>query len=453
MSEDLHPADIPTHAGTSVAGGTAPARPRRPGDVVAGKYVLTRYLARGGMAEVWLGTHESLKTDVAIKFVDVKLARDKAAGPYVLERFRFEAQLSARLGARTRQVVAVHDAGEHEGAPYLVMEYVPGRTLDAEVEANGPLSPARFAEVLDQIANALGAAHELGVIHRDLKPSNLLLVDEPDGKLSVKLADFGVAKAFGTTLALDRPRETQEGEMVGSPAFMSPEQARGIGQIDARSDIWSLGVVAYETLTGKPCFDGLTLLDVFASITMARYEPPRTARPDLPDGIDAWMARALAIDPADRFESVEEMASEFRVLLGGRRRAAQRRRRIVVAILVAAALMLLAVAIARVASGPKPPAPVASSTTMPSAAAPVTPAPVSTGAVTSAPPHAPEPPVASTGTERSAVRPPVTAAPSVTLVMPPTAVAPPPPPPPPPATAAPEPPRRPNKGINPSEIQ
>ncbi len=211
-----------------------------------------RYLARGGMAEVWLGTHADLRTDVAIKFVDGRISSDRATGPYALERFRFEAQISARLGARTRHVVAVQDAGIHEGVPYLVMEYVPGRTLDEEVQTLGPMAPARFADVLDQAADALGVAHALGIVHRDIKASNLLLSNAEDGTLVVKVADFGVAKALDGSLALDRPRETQAGQLVGSPAFMSPEQLRGATCIDVRAATSGRsGVVAYEASPGR----------------------------------------------------------------------------------------------------------------------------------------------------------------------------------------------------------
>src|SRR5262249_40103556 len=158
--------------------------------------------------------------------------------PYALERFRFEAQISARLASCTRHVVAAHDAGEFVGLPYLVMEYVPGRTLEAEIEEAGPIDPDRMATILDQAADALGAAHAIGIVHRDLKPSNLMLVKAPDGGTVVKVADFGVAKALTRDLPLDRPRETAVGQLIGTPAFMSPEQIRGASELDARSDVF-----------------------------------------------------------------------------------------------------------------------------------------------------------------------------------------------------------------------
>src|SRR4051812_47504037 len=204
------------------------------GTLISGRYHLVRYLARGGMAEVWLATHDSLKCDVAIKFIDQRLIFDQ--GSAAMERFRMEAQVSARLGARTRHIVAVQDAGEHDGRPYLVMEFVPGHTLEEEIEDNGPLDPARLAALLDQAADALSAAHTLGIVHRDLKPSNMMVIEEPGSAPLLKISDFGIAKALRSDLKVDRPKETTAGELVGSPAYMSPEQIDGKRDLDTRTD-------------------------------------------------------------------------------------------------------------------------------------------------------------------------------------------------------------------------
>jgi serine/threonine-protein kinase len=337
MSGVQHQLDGDDRSPPPAAGPAGPARAE--GELVAGKYVLVRYLARGGMAEVWLATHQALKTEVAIKFVGGPVARSAEHEHYALERFRFEAQISAHLAARTHNVVAVQDAGMHGDTPYLVMEYVPGRTLEAEVRAAGAIAPESFADILDDVADALGAAHALGIVHRDLKPSNILVAEVPDanGRRITKVADFGVAKAFRSALALDRPRETQRGELVGSPAFMSPEQIAGAEGLDGRADLWSLGVVAYEALTGRPCFQGNTLLDTFAAISVGRYTPPSTCLPTLPSGVDAWVARALAPDPAHRFASAAEMAAGFRSLMGRPARSARRRRFVATVVAAAAA--------------------------------------------------------------------------------------------------------------------
>jgi serine/threonine-protein kinase len=291
------------------------------GMTIAGRYRLERYLARGGMAEVWAAQHEGLRSEVAIKFVDATLASDATTAPYALERFRFEAQISAKISAKTRHVVAVHDAGENHGVPYLVMELVKGHTLEDEVERSGAISIERCAAMLDQVADALEAAHALGIVHRDIKPSNVMLVDEPDGTLLVKVADFGVAKSLRSDLALDRPRETAVGELVGSPAFMSPEQIVGDTAIDARSDVWSLGVVTYEAVTGASCFEGANVPQLMMSIGKGIYRPASQVRADLPRGIDAFFARALAAKPRDRFSSASELATAFRALVAQPRRS------------------------------------------------------------------------------------------------------------------------------------
>jgi serine/threonine protein kinase len=423
-----------------------------PGAQIAGRYRLGKYLARGGMAEVWLATHLTLKSQVAIKFVSDAITGDHQSGPFALERFRFEAQVSAQLATRTKHIVAVQDAGEEDGMPYLVMEYIEGLTLRQEVELRGPMSAESFADVLDQIADALHAAHALGIVHRDLKPSNLMLIAQPDHSLFVKVADFGVAKATRASLLdLDRPRETVQGELVGSPAYMSPEQVRGLGGIDARSDLWSLGIAAYETLSGVPCFQGATLADLMVSI--GSDEPRRISdlRPDLPRALDDWFARALAKEPEQRFDTVEQMAAAFRAALAkpAQRRVAVRGIAASVVILVAAAAGGLALLRSRGASDPSP-APASSAALEPSTAV-LRP----TGAPTSSTPvEAPVEPVAPAPVRA----PPTKVSPSSTRVVTPSgtpgAAAPPPSviPPPRPPQPPPGKPPAPHK-IDPSEIQ
>jgi serine/threonine-protein kinase len=440
---------------------TEHSRSLKRGDLVAGKYALVSYLARGGMAEVWLATHKELKNEVAIKFVHEHLAQDTSGGPWALERFRFEAQISARMASHTRHTVAVLDAGTHQGAPYLVMEYVPGSTLEADVEQNGPITPERYAQVLDQVADALDAAHAMGIIHRDLKPSNFLLCDTTDQKgLFVKVADFGVAKAVDSTLALDRPRETQRGEVIGSPAFMSPEQLRGVPDLDARSDIWSLGVVSYEMLTGEECFEGKTIMDTFASISMRRFRPPSTVKEGLPRGIDAWMDRALAQEPKDRFQTVTEMAEAFRLLL---KPAVNPARGAAFAVLGLVAVALVAFGVVRLTTGTTTATPASTTqavalapTQAPSGAAPPpVPETVSTQAQTpvsvapTATGRAPSRTNTSNTPPRASATPTSASLPTSSPTSLPTSV------PPPTADPAPPPPRtkRPPKGIDPSEIQ
>jgi serine/threonine-protein kinase len=300
----------------------------------------------------------------------------------------------------------------------------------------GALSIARCADVLDQAADALAAAHALGIVHRDIKPSNIMLVDEPGGKLLVKVADFGVAKSLRSDLALDRPRETAVGELVGSPAFMSPEQIVGDAGVDARSDLWSLGVVAYEAVTGGSCFEGTNVPQLMMAIGTGVYRPASQVRPDLPRGIDAFFARALASRPGDRFATPHELASAFRALVEAPPRRSNRG-----VIIGAVALATTAACVGLFALLRAPEA--------------ATPAPVATppSAAIVTPPHDLPPivdapaPSATPTTTPSTTRVKSTATPLLPVVTPPVTTAPAPVPPP---TADPP---RPKKRIDPSEIQ
>lgn len=286
-----------------------------PGQIIGGRYELIGALGVGGMAEVWRAIHIPLRTEVAVKFVSARIAYDERVGPESMERFRFEAQISARLGARSRHIVAVHDADMHQGRPYLVMELVEGRSLGDWID-EGPLSPAQVAGVVEQVAEALDAAHAAGVLHRDLKPTNVLLAGERGGSFTAKVADFGIAKLVKGDLAVDRPKTTMVGAFVGTPAYMSPEQVTARVDVDHRSDLWALGVLAYEALTGQLPFEGPSYTAVMAAIGIGRFDAPSQRRPDLTPALDAWFKRALAYDREDRFSSAGEMAAALRAALG-----------------------------------------------------------------------------------------------------------------------------------------
>ena len=256
-----------------------------------GNFVLQRRLGQGGMGAVYLGENPTIGSKVAVKFLHPSLARD----PGVVRRFYDEAR-AANLVAH-ENVVRVLDLGhDPERGFHLIMEYVPGRTL-AEALRAGPLPLAFGEQVLAQICAALGEAHKRGVVHRDLKPENILLL-ERGAAPQVKITDFGIAKLRAETAA----GATALGEMLGTPAYMSPEQCRGT-PADARTDIYALGVMAYELCTGRPPFSGNIAALLTAHLTEAP-RPPRELRPDLPARWNQAILRALQKDPDQRFADV-----------------------------------------------------------------------------------------------------------------------------------------------------
>jgi len=364
------------------------------------------------MGEVWLATHTSLKTEVALKFADHGVRREPERAAVILERFLFEARVSARLGARTKHIVAVLDAGTEQGVPYLVMEFVQGHTLDEEVASSGPVPPERMAAILDQVADALDTAHELGVLHRDIKPANLM-VSVDSKNLLVKLADFGVAKIILPGLALEKPRETPRNAIIGSPAYMSPEQLRVGEPVSPRSDCWSLGVLTYEAMTAELPFSAKTVADLIVAITMTDPVPLSKRRPALGTAFDAWFNRAVAKAPERRFSSAKEMASAFRDCLAANIRRSPR-----MVILGAAILGGLCATVAAIVVTQQPPATPA--TPSPPASAQTPPAPLNPGPVVN--PVGPAPTLAPTPQPMPAPTPqPVVAPPTATAATPPVA--------------------------------
>ncbi|MCC6213879.1 MAG: serine/threonine protein kinase [Polyangiaceae bacterium] len=296
---------------TPVPPAPPPSQDATPGELVAGKYRLTRLIGRGGMGSVWEGVHATLGTRVAVKFIDA----EHAASPEARVRFVNEARAAAML--RSKHVVQVHDHGLMEdGRPYIVMEFLAGEPLDRRLERVGRLSLQDTAGIVQQVCRALTKAHAAGIIHRDLKPENVFLVwDEEDHADIAKVVDFGIAK-FTDPVAASSSGATRTGSVVGTPYYMSPEQARGLRSIDVRSDLWSVGVIAYRCVVGGLPFEGEAVGDLLVKICTAPLPVPSQVAPGVPAAFDAWFVRALERDPARRYASAIELAEALAASAG-----------------------------------------------------------------------------------------------------------------------------------------
>ncbi len=269
--------------------------PNEPPRVFSERYELNHLIARGGMAEVYRAHDRLLDRPVALKVLFPELSIDRS----FVERFRREAQAAANLSHPN--IVPVFDWGEDSGTYFIVMEFIDGRPLSAILKTAGPLSADRTADIGAPVAAALGYAHKHGVIHRDVKPGNVLITDEGQ----VKVTDFGIARAINTEESL-----TQTGAVMGTATYFSPEQAEGVG-VDARSDIYSLGVVLFEMVTGRPPFLGDTPVAVASKHVRDHPPAPRELNPSIPPTFEAIILKAMAKDASHRYATAEDLRADL----------------------------------------------------------------------------------------------------------------------------------------------
>ena len=289
------------------------------GQTVGGKYTVGHLVGSGGMGTVWLGQHLQLGTRVAIKFIRPQYAERADA------RRRFEIEARAAASVDSKHAVKVYDYGVTDaGLPYIVMEYLEGESLSEALIRRGSLGAEEAAKIIGQAAKALTKAHAANIVHRDLKPDNIFLatnvdVADMDGlPYVVKVVDFGIAKMLDTEReggkGLKGP--TQEGSVIGTPNFMSPEQLTVGGLPDPLTDVWSLGACTFAAFTARIPFEGDVLGDIVIRVCVDPVPVPSKFNDDVPPGLDQWFLRACHRDPTKRFQSVEEMAQQLAKVCG-----------------------------------------------------------------------------------------------------------------------------------------
>jgi serine/threonine protein kinase len=273
--------------------------------IIAGRFRLNHVLGGGGMGAVWHATHIGLDIPCAIKFVKGELAENEDM------KARFEREAKAAAHLRSPHVVQILDHGVCEGTPYIAMELLDGEDLGMRLQKRGRLSPEELYKIMNEACRALGKAHAQNIIHRDLKPDNIFLVKDDDREIT-KVLDFGIAKTITNELG---GSGTKTGAMLGTPYYMSPEQAQGTKTVDLRSDLWSLAVICFQCLTGTLPFESEALGDLLVKIIISPIPVPSKIAP-VPAGFDKWWAKAASREAADRFQSAKEFSDSLALVCG-----------------------------------------------------------------------------------------------------------------------------------------
>lgn len=270
-----------------------------------GRYAVIERVGVGGMAEVYRARDELLGREVAVKVLTERLSTDRS----FVERFRREAQAAANLNHPN--IVSLYDYGSEGATNFIVMEYIDGRSLAEVIAQEAPLLPERAAEIAADVAKALERAHNAGLVHRDIKPNNIMMTSTGQ----TKVTDFGIVRALGGET---EQQMTQTGVVIGTAAYLSPEQAQG-NPVDARSDVYSLGCVLYEMLTGTPPFTGDTPLAVAYRHVRETAAPPSSTNPDAPQDLDSIVMKSLAKNPDNRYSSASEMRDDLERFTAGQK--------------------------------------------------------------------------------------------------------------------------------------
>jgi serine/threonine protein kinase len=290
----------------------------KPGDVLAGKYRVAHVLGVGGMGVVVAAHHIQLDEKVALKFLLPEALGNREA----VARFAREARAAAKI--KSEHVARVSDVGTlPSGAPYMVMEYLDGGDLAAWIQQRGALPIDQAVEFV--LHACIAVAHALGIVHRDLKPANLFCVRRSDGQLSIKVLDFGISKVTDTS-GMAPGSMTRTSALMGSPLYMSPEQMRASKDVDAQTDIWALGVILFELMTGRPAFVADSVTELAIKVTNDPAPAIRGFRPDVPIALEAIVFKCLEKDRRQRYRNVAELALALLPFAPKRAKGFRRRR-------------------------------------------------------------------------------------------------------------------------------